>query len=39
MDALILAGGYGSRMKPVTDHVHKTMIPFWGKPFLEYTIA
>jgi len=38
MDALILAGGYGSRLKPVTDHVHKSMIPFWEKPFLEYLI-
>ncbi len=39
VDALLLAAGQGTRLKPVTDYVSKLMISFWGKPFLEYTIA
>jgi len=38
MDALILAAGQGTRLKPVTQYVAKSMIPFWGKPFLEYLV-
>jgi len=36
--AVILAGGYGTRMKPYTDTNPKPMYPFEGKPFLEYLI-
>lgn len=36
--AVILAGGYGTRMKPFTDTNPKPMYPFSGKPFLEYLI-
>lgn len=36
--AVILAGGYGTRMKPFTDSNPKPMYPFEGKPFLEYLI-
>lgn len=36
--AVILAGGYGTRMKPFTDTNPKPMYPFEGKPFLEYLI-
>lgn len=38
MDAVILAAGQGSRLKPITNHLPKPMIRFWQKPFLEYTI-
>lgn len=36
--AVILAGGRGTRMRPWTDTCPKAMIPFHGKPFLEYVV-
>lgn len=36
--AVILAGGYGTRLRPFTDTSPKPMYPFEGKPFLEYLI-
>ena len=36
--AVILAGGYGTRLKPFTDTNPKPMYPFNNKPFLEYLI-
>lgn len=36
--AVILAGGLGTRLKPFTDNNPKPMIPINGKPFLEYLI-
>jgi len=36
--AVILAGGRGTRLAPLTDTVPKPMIGFHGKPFLEYLI-
>ena len=36
--AVILAGGLGTRLRPITDTIPKPMIPFHGKPFLEYLI-
>jgi len=38
IQAVILAGGLGTRLKPITDTIPKPMIPFHGKPFLEYLI-
>jgi len=35
---VILAGGRGERLRPLTDTIPKPMIPFHGKPFLEYLI-
>ena len=35
---VILAGGRGTRLRPLTDTVPKPMIMFHGKPFLEYII-
>lgn len=37
--AVILAGGRGSRLRPLTDTVPKPMIPFHGKPFIGYLLA
>ena len=36
--AVILAGGRGTRMRPLTDTRPKPMVEFHGKPFLEYLI-
>ena len=36
--AVILAGGRGTRMRPITDRRPKPMVPVLGRPFLEYQI-
>ena len=36
--AVILAGGFGTRLKRVVDDVPKPMAPVKGKPFLEYVL-
>lgn len=36
--AVILAGGRGERLKPITDTIPKPMVPINGKPFLEYLV-
>lgn len=36
--AVILAGGYGTRLKPFTNSNPKPMYSFEGKPFLEYLV-
>ena len=38
MQAVILAGGLGTRLRPVTHKVPKPMVEVNGKPFLEYLI-
>jgi NDP-sugar pyrophosphorylase family protein len=39
MQAVILAGGLGTRLLPITRTVPKAMIPIGGRPFLEYQLA
>ena len=36
--AVVLAGGRGERLRPLTDAVPKAMLPFYGRPFLEYLV-
>ena len=36
--AVILAGGRGTRLAPFTDFAPKPMMMFHGRPFLEYLI-
>lgn len=38
MKAVILAGGKGERLRPLTSHIPKPMVPILNKPLLEYTI-
>lgn len=36
MQALLLAGGYGTRLRPLTDTIPKCLIPIHGRPLLDY---
>ena len=38
MRAIILAAGEGTRLRPYTDTIPKCMVPYKGKPIIEYTI-
>ncbi|ADK15712.1 MULTISPECIES: sugar phosphate nucleotidyltransferase [Clostridium] len=38
MKALLLAGGKGTRLRPLTDKLPKPMVPIMGKPLIERTI-
>src|SRR3954463_8350176 len=38
MQALVLAGGQGTRLRPLTLDVPKPVIPLAGRPFLSYML-
>lgn len=39
MEAIVLAGGFGTRLRHILPDVPKPMAPVNGKPFLEYLLA
>ena len=38
MKAILLAGGTGSRLRPLTIHTPKPIVPIFNRPFLHYQI-
>jgi mannose-1-phosphate guanylyltransferase len=38
MECIILAGGFGTRLRPVTDHIPKPIIPLLNKPMIMHII-
>ena len=38
MKAILLAGGKGSRLRPLTMHTPKPIVPIFNRPFLHYQI-
>ena len=38
MKAIVLAAGYGTRLRPLTDSLPKPLLPVAGRPVIEHTI-
>jgi NDP-sugar pyrophosphorylase family protein len=38
MQSILIAGGFGTRLRPVTDTCPKPALPIMGRPFLEYQL-
>lgn len=39
MKAIVVAGGHGSRLYPMTKFTHKTMLPLCGRPIIDYVLS
>jgi mannose-1-phosphate guanylyltransferase len=38
MKAMVLAAGQGTRLRPLTEHTPKAMVPVAGRPMIEYSL-
>lgn len=38
MEAIVLAGGFGTRLRPCVDDLPKPLAPVGGRPFIEYLL-
>ena len=39
MKAIVVVGGHGSRLYPMTKFTHKTMLPLCGRPIIDYVLS
>lgn len=39
MKAIVVAGGHGSRLYPLTNFTHKTLLPLCGRPIIDYVLS
>ena len=39
MKAIVVAGGHGSRLHPLTNFTHKTLLPLCGRPIIDYVLS
>lgn len=39
VEAMVMAGGFGTRLRPLTDNIPKPMLPVGGRPLLETIIV
>ena len=39
LKAVILVGGPGTRLQPLTDNIPKSVVPILNRPFMEHTFA
>ncbi|MCK9518423.1 MAG: NDP-sugar synthase [Dehalococcoidia bacterium] len=39
MDAIVLVGGQGTRLRPLTTKRHKSLVPLCNRPAIEYLLA